>query len=65
MTTRKIGAAKAATMTEDQITLAVFKGAHPSELRGLSDAFSDDGIRALASNKLAGEWRWRACEALI
>jgi len=59
--TKKIGKTKAATMTESEIKAAVFRGASPSELRGLSDAFSFEGIQAIASNPNAGSWRWVAC----
>jgi hypothetical protein len=56
--------AAAATLTESQITRRVFRGASPSEPRGLSDAFSEAQIRAIASNPHAGQWRDRAVDYL-
>lgn len=43
-----IGAKRAAEMTGIEIFSAVFKGASPSEYRGLSDAFSLEGIQTIA-----------------
>ena len=63
-TKKRIGAKRAALMTANEITAAIFRGASPSELRGLSDAFSLEGIQAIASNEHAGDWRWSACRML-
>lgn len=50
--------------TEATITRLVFEGARPSELRGLSDVFDVDQIRAIADNPRAGQWRDRAVDYL-
>ena len=51
--------------TELTITGEVFRGANAYEYRGLSDAFTRDQIAAIADNPGAGDWRWRAMDALL
>ena len=56
---------RAATMDADEITRLVFRGAAAFEVRGLSDAFTPECVRAIAGNKEAGDWRWAAAAALL
>lgn len=51
--------------TELTITREVFKGATTYEYRGLTDAYTDEEIRAIAENPAAGSWRWYAAEYLV
>lgn len=50
-------AKRAGLMSEDAITRRVFKGARANEFRGLTDAFTEKEIHAIASNPNAGDWR--------
>lgn len=61
---RRIGPTRASTMTERSITDAVFYNAHPGDHRGLTDAFTESGIQAVASNEDAGKWSDRAIDYL-
>ncbi len=50
--------------TEASITARVFAGAGVSEMRGLTDAYTDDQIAMIAHNPGAGRWRDRAIDYL-
>jgi len=56
---------RAATMTEAAITKKVFRGARVNQFRGLTDAFSEKEIHAIASNPNAGDWRNIAQDLLV
>lgn len=56
---KKHNAESASIMTEEEIERAIFKGAEPYELRGISDAFTNEAILEIATRCIVhGELDW-------